>query len=66
MKRFTGVSRLRGARFLFHRNYDYIVVNDVLEDSVQALEAIVRAGHARPWRQQDRIEEIIASFGGTA
>ena len=48
------------------RNYDYIVVNDVLEDSVQALEAIVRAGHARPWRQQDRIEQIIASFGGTA
>jgi guanylate kinase len=48
------------------RNYDYIVVNDVLEDSVLALEAIVRAGHARPWRQQDRIEQIIASFGGTA
>jgi len=48
------------------RNYDYIVVNDVLEDSVQALEAIVRAGHARPWPQQDRIEQIIASFGGTA
>src|SRR5262245_15122201 len=30
------------------RNYDYIVVNDVLHDSVQALEAIVRAGRARP------------------
>jgi guanylate kinase len=50
----------------FCRNYDYIVINDVLEDSVQALEAIVRAGRARPWRQQERIEEIIASFGGTA
>jgi len=48
------------------RSYDYIVVNDVLDDSVQALEAIVRAGRARPWRQQARIEEIIASFGGTA
>jgi guanylate kinase len=47
------------------RSYDYIVVNDVLDDSVQALEAIVRAGRARPWRQQARIEEIIASFGGT-
>jgi len=48
------------------RSYDYIVVNDVLEDSVQTLEAVVRAGRARPWRQQPRIEEIIASFGGTA
>jgi guanylate kinase len=47
------------------RSYDYIVVNDVIDDSVQALEAIVRAGRARPWRQQARIEEIIASFGGT-
>jgi guanylate kinase len=48
------------------RDYDYIVINDVLEDSVQLLEAIVRAGRARSWRQQARIEEIIASFGGTA
>lgn len=50
----------------FCRSYDHIVINDVLEDSVQVLEAIVRAGRARPWRQQARIEEIIASFGGTA
>ena len=50
----------------FCRDYDYIVVNDVLEDSVQTLEAIVRTGRARPIRQQARIEEIIASFGGTA
>ena len=48
------------------RDYDYIVINDVLEESIQVLEAIVRAGRARPWRQQARIEEIIASFGGTA
>ena len=48
------------------RDYNYIVVNDVLEDSVKVLEAIVRAGRARPSRQQARIEEIITSFGGTA
>jgi guanylate kinase len=48
------------------RDYDYIVINDVLEDSIQVLEAIVRAGRARPSRQQARIDEIIASFGGTA
>jgi guanylate kinase len=48
------------------RDYDNIVINDVLEDSIKVLEAIVRAGRARPWRQQARIEEIIASFGGIA
>jgi guanylate kinase len=51
---------------LYYRDYDYIVVNDVLENSIQTLEAIVRSGRAIPSRQQPRIEEIIASFGGTA
>jgi guanylate kinase len=60
--------RLEIARSEIHscHSYDYIVVNDVLEDSVTALEAIVRAGRAKPVRQQSRIEEIITSFGGTA
>jgi guanylate kinase len=48
------------------RDYDYVVINDVLEESIKVLEAVVRAGRARPWRQQARIEEIIASFGGIA
>jgi guanylate kinase len=50
----------------YYRECDYIVVNDVLEDSVRTLEAIVRSGRALPSRQQARIEEILASFGGTA
>ena len=50
----------------FYRDYDYIVVNDILDNSVQTLEAIVRATRARSTRQQAKIEEIIASFGGTA
>jgi len=60
--------RLEIARreILFYREYDYIVVNDVLENSIQILESIVRAGRATPARQQARIEEIIASFGGIA
>src|SRR5262245_39913143 len=60
--------RLEIARSEIHscHSYDYIVVNDVLEDSVATLEAIVRAGRARPVRQQTRIQEIITSFGGTA
>ena len=50
----------------FYRDYDYIVVNDILNSSIQTLEAIVRATRARSSRQQSKIEEIIASFGGTA
>ena len=54
------------SEILFYRDYDYIVVNEVLESSIQLLESILRSGRATPSRQQARIEEIIASFGGTA
>jgi len=50
----------------YYRDYDYIVVNDILGNSIQTLEAIVRATRARSTRQQSKIEEIIASFGGSA
>jgi guanylate kinase len=50
---------------LFYRNYDYIVINDILENTIHLLECIVRSGTAVPSHQEDRIEEIIASFGGT-
>lgn len=58
--------RLEIARgeIVFYRDYNYIIVNDVLEDSVLLLEAIVRGGGALPSRQEDRIEDIISSFGG--
>jgi guanylate kinase len=51
---------------LFYREYDYIVINDVLESSIVLLESILRSSTAVPRRQQKRIEEIIASFGGLA
>jgi guanylate kinase len=50
----------------FYCDYDYIIVNDVLEKSILLLESIVRSGKATPSRQEHRIEEIIASFGGSA
>ena len=50
----------------FYRDYDYIIINDILENSVFLLESIVRSGTAVPDRQQARVEEIIASFGGLA
>ena len=51
---------------LFYRDYVYIIVNDILENSISLLESIVRGGGAIPSKQEHRIEEIIASFGGTA
>ena len=51
---------------VFYRDYDYIIINDILENSILLLESIVRSGTAVPRRQQSRIEEIIASFGGSA
>ncbi|HLH32381.1 MAG TPA: guanylate kinase [Terriglobia bacterium] len=60
--------RLEIARseILYYRDYDYIIINDILEKSILLLESIVRSGTAVPRRQQGRIEEIIASFGGLA
>jgi guanylate kinase len=54
------------SEILFYRDYDYIIINDILENSIRVLESIVRSGSAIPRRQQGRIEEIIASFGGLA
>jgi guanylate kinase len=51
---------------LYYRDYDYIIINDILENSIRLLESIVRSGTAKPRRQESRIEEIIASFGGLA
>lgn len=51
---------------LYYRDYDYIIINDILDNSIRLLESIVRSGTAIPERQQGRIEEIIASFGGLA
>jgi len=54
------------SEILFYRDYDYIIINDILENSIHLLECIIRSGTATPQRQQGRIEEIIASFGGLA
>jgi guanylate kinase len=51
---------------VFYRDYDYIIINDILDHSIRLLESIVLSGTATPQRQQSRIEEIIASFGGLA
>ena len=47
-----------------YRDYDYIVVNDKIEESAMVLESVIRAGAARPANQEARIGKIIDSFGG--
>ena len=47
-----------------YRDYDFIIVNDKIDESGVALEAVIRAGAARPVNQEARIGEIIQSFGG--
>ena len=49
---------------LRYNDYDYVVINDKLDESIGTLEAIVHSGSARPICQEDRIRDIIASFGG--
>lgn len=44
--------------------YDYVVVNDNLDQAAQALRAIVHAAHFRRPNQARRVENIIGSFGG--
>src|SRR5437867_1359031 len=40
------------SEILFYRDYDYIIINDILENSIRLLESIVRSGTAIPRRQQ--------------
>jgi guanylate kinase len=47
-----------------YKDYDYIVVNDEIDESVLLLGSIVRSGSARPDRQEGRIREIMDTFGG--
>lgn len=43
-------------------NFDYVVINDDLDNTVNELEAIVIAERLRPARMTDRVQRIIAGF----
>ena len=58
--------RLRNAAIevqLYDR-FDYVVLNEDLDRALAQLEAIIIAERARPDRQRNRIESVIATFGG--
>ena len=58
--------RLRNAAIevqLYDR-FDYVVLNEDLDRALAQLEAIIIAERRRPDRQRNRIESVIATFGG--
>lgn len=52
--------RLRRAReeFAFAKNYDYIVINNTLEEAVEEIRAIIRAEHCRTQERMDLINGL--------
>ena len=58
--------RLRNAAIevQLYARFDYVVVNDDLDRALAQLEAIIVAERGRPDRQRNRIESVIATFGG--
>ncbi len=47
-----------------HYEYDYILVNHQVEESVGTLAAIIRAERVRRFRMEDKIRPILESFEG--
>jgi|SRR5215831_7247844 len=58
--------RLQRARdeMLNYRSYDFSVINDDLERAVREVQAIVLALRCRVVRNENRINEILKTFGG--
>jgi guanylate kinase len=47
-----------------YQHYDYIVVNDDLDASLETMKSIIYADRARTRRMAPQIESIIKTFGG--
>jgi guanylate kinase len=58
--------RLEQARqeILNYNRYDFVVINDDLERAGQEVQQIALASRCRVSRNEDRIHEILMSFGG--
>jgi guanylate kinase len=46
-----------------YQRYDYVVVNEVVQDAVETLHSIIRAERVRRQRMEDRIRPILETFG---
>jgi guanylate kinase len=58
------LSKARDEIAEFGRYYDFCVVNDDIERAGREVQAIVTALRCTKTRRQDRVEELLASFGG--
>jgi guanylate kinase len=47
-----------------YRRYDFVIINDDLERAGKEVQAIVLGGRCRIERREDKILEILKSFGG--
>jgi guanylate kinase len=47
-----------------YKRYDYVIINDDLERAGREVQAIVIGGRCRIERREDKILEILKSFGG--
>lgn len=45
-----------------YERYDYVVVNEVVQDAVETLHSIIRAERVRRQRMEDRIRPILDTF----
>jgi guanylate kinase len=45
-----------------YRQYDYVLVNHQLEESIDTLAAIIKAERVRRIRMEDQIQPILRSF----
>ena len=45
-----------------YNQYDYVLVNHQVEESVNTLTAIIKAEHVRRIRMEDQIRPILKSF----
>jgi guanylate kinase len=61
IKRLTWASQVEIYRF---RNYDYVVINEDLDLSLELLKSIIYAERCRAERMSDRVDSIIKTFGG--
>lgn len=48
-----------------YQRYDYVVVNEFVDDAVATLQAIIRAERVRRERMEERIRPILETFGET-
>lgn len=58
-KRLAGAAR----EIRNYARYDYVVVNDQVDEAVANLEAIIRAERLRRIRMEERMKPILATFG---